>query len=271
MFLALLSFNWQEHTNKEQQKKALSIFAIILIGIWFWSGIHKLNLKFFTVGYPWLISVFPKFAKPLFTFLGLFATVVEAGGAISLLFKRTRKVGVILLTVMHLFLLTTVILHNNNHSIISWNIAQIMFLWLIFWNSSLEINLFERKNLIYKLLFLLMPLFSYLNLWNDSLSFKLYSWNYKEGEIRIPRVMGISKLPDEITNSSRRYILPIQKWSYTATNSSPFYSERVYKNVFREACKINNRFRLNIFQRPTINSIRSARKTYKCTSDEIKL
>lgn len=170
---------------------------------------------------------------------------------------------------MHLFLLTTVILHNNNHSIISWNIAQITFLWLVFWNSSLEINLFKKENLIFKLLFLLLPLFSYVNLWNDSLSFKLYSWNYKEGAIHLTRGKEAKNLPPEMTKSLNHYVIPVQKWSYEATNSSPFYSEKVYKSVFKEACKINNNFLLKISQRPTINSIWSTQETYRCNNHEV--
>jgi len=275
MFLALAGFNWLKNEKENSdQKRLLSVFAIILIGIWFWSGVHKLNYKFFTVGYPWLISVFPEYLKPLLGMLGLFSTVVEAGGAICLIFKKTRKLGIALLSIMHVFLLLVVILHNNNHSVISWNIAQILFLWLVFWKSDLEINLFKlgsfkadslkTQNLLYKSLFIILPLFSYVGLWNDTLSFKLYSWNYKEGEIIVLARKIPKNLPEEMTANIKRNIIPIQTWSYQATNSSPFYSEKVYKSVFKKACKINKNLQLVISERPNIQSIISKRHKYRC-------
>ena len=109
-----------------------------------------------------------------------------------------------------------------------------------------------------------MPFFSYFNLWNDSLSFKLYSWNYKEGEILITSRKIPENFPKEISKSILGRIIPIQNWSYHATNSSPFYSEKVYKTVFKEACKINKNLNLIISGRPNIKSIRSKRKRYRC-------
>ena len=125
-----------------------------------------------------------------------------------------------------------------------------------------------------------MPLFSYFNLWNDSLSFKLYSWNYKEAEIISPArffsserpALGISikDLPTEISNSIiHKRIIPIQKWSYEATNSSPFYSEKVYWNAFEEACKINENFLLKLSGRSKFNSIYSRGKTYRCNGKQV--
>ena len=290
MFLALSFVNWKTpEANTDKRIAAVtSCLAVILFSIWFWSGLHKLNLKYFVVGFPWMISPFTTYAPYLRFLLGLAAiisTPIETGAALLLLQNKTRKVGVILLCLMHIFILLSIgpVGHNINHSVWSWNIAQIILCWAIFWNNK-ELNfkqiLFGKTHLLVTTLFLIMPIFSYFSLWDDSLSHTLYSWNTRDAEIEIKSDAVENQLPAEVKASIRnlngKKVLPILDWTYRSFNSSPYVSEKVYKNVFLKLCKHTQQFQdleMIYFSKPLFNSLHANKSIYTCieTSGQITI
>ena len=68
MFLVLATFSWKPETDKEKAaqawKRVSASLGIIVIGIWAWSGLHKISMRYLALGFPWLVSPFTKGFSP---------------------------------------------------------------------------------------------------------------------------------------------------------------------------------------------------------------
>jgi hypothetical protein len=294
MILALGFAPWdkEESDDKIQRnQQVLAIFGIVLISIWFWSGLHKINYRYWLVGYPWMISTITQYLNDstasALQGIGFLSTMVETGGALLLLFRPTRALGVIVVTGMHFFILLTLgpLGQNVNYSVWSWNVAQMSFAWLVFWKNPglspkailLGTTRFHKAVVI---LFLVMPTLNFVNLWDDFLSHALYSWSTKEAEIVIKDSSIEKDLPVNavaaIEEHNNQRFIHILRWSYIEFESPPYHSFRVFKNVFAELCQDVSQpsaLELIIFDRPPAFSTKSKKHRYLCkkTGDSLEL
>ncbi len=286
MLLPLAFFNWRPEPDQQKAlKKWLSICAtlsIVVISIWMWSGIHKISMRYFAVGYPWLISPFTEgFSEHMLSLVhatAFFSTPTETGGALMLLFRKTRNLGVLVITAMHMFILLTFgpLGHSFNHSVWSWNVAMLAFVWLFFWNNrtlSFRDILFGNGFLhkLIALFFLVLPVLNYFGHYDDFFSHKLYSWTTKEAEIEVHSSEVIEELPEEMSqwihDSDGRQFVHVLKWSYSLFESPPYHAYRVFHAVFQKTCdtvELKQDLELVIFETPHWITARSEQVRYRC-------
>ena len=286
MFAVVAGCRWQQgpldDIEKERNQRLLCMLGLILISIWFWSGVHKINIRYMLKGYPWMLSPFlPHLPETVQHALLAFAVVtpfIESGAAVMLLFPRTRVLGVLLLTSMHLGILVVFgpLGLNFNRSVWSWNVAQIAFVFFCFWKRTGPHwrNILWSDNWAHRVIlffFLCMPIGSPFGIWDDFLSHKLYSWSTKEAEIDLLKPEVEAELPEEVTHGIRvkngRRFVHVLKWSYHVFESPPYHAYRVFNSIFAKLCdNVTHRedLELRIFGNPSfITGITDITK-YRC-------
>jgi len=76
---------------KKQEVNKLGYFSIMLIGIYFWSGFHKLQPGFFEYIFKYMLIDFFNINLSNYSFVGYLVPVIEIGIAFGLLFKKNKK------------------------------------------------------------------------------------------------------------------------------------------------------------------------------------
>ncbi len=286
MFIALLGFDWKRENGEKhalaQQRTVLLTLAVVLIGIWFWSGSHKINYRYVFVGFPWMMHPFAeKLAEPLSSLLlsfGFFSFLLESGGAFSLLFRRTRKIGMIVIVSMHFFILLTFgpLGLSFNHSVWSWNVVMIAFCIMIFsYLSEASFSDFiPGKGTLHRtilLLFCFLPGLNFFGVYDDFLSHALYSWTTIEAEIELHSDTVEEELPAEILPSierlENRSFVHVLRWSYSVFESPPYHAHRVFVSVFDKLChsiKSKEDISLYVYGKPNWRTGKSLVDVYRC-------
>ena len=278
-----------ENPDSEEERVLNSLRAIVL-GIWFWSGLHKISAAYIALGYPWMVRPFLPYIPVAYhnavLATSLLSPLVETGGALLILFPRTRIAGRIVLTGMHLMILLIFgpLGLNWNPSVYSWNIAMIFFIWTFFGDSGAgprQILLGTGRTLkhlllhrIVAILFIGMPFFNFFGLWDDFLSHCLYSWTTKEAEV-VVTAAAESSLPPEMRQNIRRMnderIVPVLDWSFRVFESPPYHSYRVFHAIFEKICRETSGgdgITFRIFEKPSILTGHSERISYRCAPED---
>lgn len=121
----------------------LALLRLYVVTVYLYSGLQKLNPNFVYEMTPWL-------AAPTLGWLGISTTAVGDGGwlaaaigaagvealmGVSLLYQRTRSVGVVLAVLMHGFILLTIgpFGHRWNEVVWGWNGFMVVVVPALFW------------------------------------------------------------------------------------------------------------------------------------------
>lgn len=208
MFFILAFFNYRCDDSRQQTAIILT-FKLMVASIYIWSGLQKLNPHFLSDTFPWLMEPITNHmaANSIdnFKFLGYSFPLIETATGICLLIPSLQKLACISAITMHIFILIVLspIGHNYNPVVWPWNVAMIAFVLLLFYNE-VHFNSIDLRNAlrfysvkIVLVLFMLMPLFNFFNLWDSYLSHNLYSGNTSGGELYISNEMK-EKLPEHI-------------------------------------------------------------------------
>ncbi len=248
--LMFLSFCIKAPDSSQRNQRVLDILRIIVFGTYFWSGIHKFNTHFVyrsflavdnllpmdLSGYEWL-----KYAM-------LTMPVLEVAFAIGLLFGRTRKWSVVMLSLMHLLIIGMLGIKGWNFIVIPWNVAMTIFMISLFWNNQEEdmLRLNPGRSLIKAVITILvfvMPLFNFFGLWDHYLSFSLYSYKTPFTAIFLTKEH-VEVLPEGIKDYVRtvndKQYLETTLWLSEETNTMPYPEERVYRKVYDHICGFSN-------------------------------
>jgi hypothetical protein len=232
---------------------ALNTCCLIVASTYIWSGLAKLNPIFIGETLPFLIKPFTGSGTGALQWLvrplAFLAPLLECGLGIGLLTRRFRAPAVFCAIAMHTFILGAIgpLGHGLNAVVWPWNVAMIAFLLILFvkrkeqpaprdiiWGRAFA---FQKIALV---LFGLMPLLSFFNLWDHYLSSALYSGNRNSGLIYLSDA-AFERLPDTIedyvTEGGRdRNELDIFDWSIGELNVPSYPEVRIYKNVARAIC-----------------------------------
>lgn len=135
------------------------VLIVLLTGVYFWSGFHKWNIHFFSGTYYWLMDLSPLtrglIENKAFSYI---LPALESVPALMLLFPRSRKYGIVLLVLMHLYIIYFMTLIEWGRGIIVWNILM-MILLLYCWNFQDSLKNFFKKENQYPLILLLFNSF----------------------------------------------------------------------------------------------------------------
>jgi hypothetical protein len=156
--------------------------------------LQKINLNFMENEFPWLVQpisgAFPSTSHFLHAF-GMVAPFFQVAFGVGLLTRRFRRASLIMAVAMHLFILAMFgpAGLNWNDIVWPWTAAMAIFDILLFsgtvdfsWRELLS-NWRDPDYVAAVLLFAILPVFSFFNLWDSYLSSALYSGNLTEAQI----------------------------------------------------------------------------------------
>jgi predicted DCC family thiol-disulfide oxidoreductase YuxK len=251
MLLALGLFSW-DFNDKTQAKAVLNTCRLVIVCVYFWSGMQKLNIYFLLGTFPWfvepIIRQLPESFRQIAIIFGIFVPFFEIGTGIGLLINKTRPYAILGVIAMHIFILYSLgpFGHNWAPSVWPWNIVMMLLVVVLFWktNDSLQDILWVRNFSFQKIILILfgiMPLFSFFNAWDSYLSFTMYSGNTNSA-FMIFAYHSRNSLPHDInqyviTNENRYPTLNLSLWAYDEFNVLPYPETNVYKAVARDVCQ----------------------------------
>lgn len=229
----------------DEREAATETLRLIIVCIYFWSGIQKLNDGFLHDTFRWMLEpIVGSNAASLdwlAHWLAWTAPVIECAIALGLLLPRTRRIAVCLVIAMHAFILASIgpFGHRHNSVVWPWNIAMPVLVVQLFWRGEGPgVRLpFQKAVLV---LFGVLPALSLVGLWDTYLSFSLYSGNQSMASIYMSDAVA-DKLPDRIQevvddNDSKVDELDVEAWSYDELNVPPYAELRVFRNISRHVC-----------------------------------
>lgn len=234
------------------KKQFINYFCFLLLIIYFNSGLHKLNGAFlYTV---WENMILHRFLNIEYEqikgfglyihYSGLFLGIVESLAALGLLFTKTQKVAALFLIVMHIFILAMISPLGLNYNAIvwPWNILMILLLYLVFVHNKSQLiflkNLVKGLNFIPFIVVGILPFFCFVGLWDNFLSFNLYSGGTKYLEICL-------KTPENLNNKEIYVIkkgkicnnnsaIQVQDWSLKELNITVYPERRVLIDIINK-------------------------------------
>jgi hypothetical protein len=232
MVLALTQFD-------KNPKVVKQCILLILVGTYFWSGMHKWNDVFFEKwanGLSKRIPFVPNWMRIVFTYAVPF---LEASFGAFLIFTKTRKIGIGLIAVMHTIILTTFIRGGYGYIVFPMTFFNVFVLFYLFYKSSLSLkDLFVMKHPKSIALFLIAIVFPFLNFigfYDHILSFSYFSGKPKYCKIHFNNPKDIEALPEHIRisvkNESQDYYIYLNDWSGRTIGVIVYPEERVYKKV----------------------------------------
>jgi hypothetical protein len=230
-------------------RAALDICRFIVASTYFWTGIQKLNVTFVRETWPDMASFLPGFWQSVVShvppFTILLIPLVEILVAFGLLTRRFRNGAVLLATATHLAILTLLVLTGENTVVWPWNIAMLLFVWILFWQdkeaTARRIVAGKRAfHLLVLILFGVLPSLSLVGFWDSYLSSSIYSGNTYQAAIYLSPAV-LARLPASIHphvwQKSEPFFLDINRWSYDELHVPLNPEPRIYRQVARRICQ----------------------------------
>jgi hypothetical protein len=232
----------------------LAAWRVVLVGLYLWSGIQKLNATFMTRVFPWLVqpvaAVLPAGLQQVLLAGWMVIPMTEIAVAVGLLVPRLRNAAVVAAVATHVVVLGLLgpLAHGRNAVIWPWNVAMAVLVALLFWNargvSALD-TLVPRRigaHAVLLALFVALPVLSFAGRWDAYLSGELYSGNLKVGALSITDRVA-ARLPDAarrhvMSNRSGANALDLYEWSMGELSVPSYPEDRVFRAVARDVCRL---------------------------------
>lgn len=246
--LAALGFGaWKEPPVKGN-RAALKCCALIIVSIYFWSGVQKLNASFIYEVWPGMLEPLLRFLpgglKSLPRFTALIIPLLEICIAMGLLTRRFRNASVILAIATHAVILALLIPTGENTVVWPWNIAMGFLVLILFWQNQEttagQILVPKRAfHTLVLILFAILPPLSLIGLWDSYLSSALYSGNNYRGVIYINRPV-MDRLPaalyQYVWSDVQPMFLDPTLWAYGELNVPVYPEPRVFRRITEQVC-----------------------------------
>lgn len=237
----------------------MGLARILVLGIYFWSAIGKVDYQFaHTVG-PEMLSVpfgllgidSQQIDIRLLAIFALMLPLAEFAAAFLLAIPRTRPVGVALAIIMHLALLIILGPLGLNHrpGVLLWNVFSLIQVWLLFWpirmaaskdpsyfesgspaaSQSIVRSLFPVYSALTITAMIVLPVVERWGFYDHWPSWALYAPHSSRVTLLIPK-SEIASLPQELQPLIRQpdenlYVsVPLDRWSLE-TLRAPIYPQ----------------------------------------------
>jgi hypothetical protein len=250
MLAAFALYLWNG-ADENHQRVLLNTCRVIIAASYFWSGLQKLGVGFIDQIFPSLINPYLNFIvgtinlvpRPLIVLVPL----LEIAIGIGLMTRRFRNLSVLLAFMTHVLILGLLIPLKRNSVVWPWNIAMAALAFILFWRASdfsLREALLPKKlglQTVVLILFVIMPVFSFFNLWDSYLSSSLYSGTIETAAIDVSESTK-QRMPPAIqtyVQLSRRTNTPQinpTRWSLLELNVPSYPERRIFINVTRKIC-----------------------------------
>ncbi|MEZ4104638.1 MAG: DUF393 domain-containing protein [Candidatus Paceibacterota bacterium] len=277
----LFLISWSKTLSNLRIEEILDAARLVVIGIYFWSGVQKMNTAFILETFPWftesLWSSYGDVGAIVALTAAIFIPFIESLLAIGLLTHRFRTISIIGSTAMLLLVISTIITgHSWNSVVWPWNFAIFSMVLILFlrYDSTLGdfLNRIRIKRNILALLatavFIIMPIGNYFGLVDHYLSWSLYSGRVPTAELKASKDTINDLAPTaELDNREK---LPFPTWTITTMNLVPYPQERVFLNIFHKLCKKyqDPEISMVITTRPFFESHKRLETNYACSSEK---
>lgn len=242
----LLTYSFFPANNED---KIITILAVIMAGIYFWSGVQKFNYTFINETFIWLIEPVYKINSaeiPIgFKTLAFIAALIECTSGALLITKRHHRKAAIVLMGMHFFILTVLgpFGHTTNTVTWPWNIAFIILLYILFIKKdhSSDSSLLTIKNTAFSwgifAVFWILPALSFPGFWPKNLSSALYSGNKARATIYLSEDI-VKQLPDNVKTHVNEYdySIMLNTWSQKELGVAIYPNSDVHRRIFKKLC-----------------------------------
>ncbi len=231
------------------EKLPIGVIQFLLSCIYIFSGLQKFNAGFALQTYPWLIEPITSYFSDRVTQWAnqtfLLAPVIETLAGIGLLFSRTQSFSKWTLIGMHLFILSMLgpLGHSYNMVVWPWNLSFILLLGIVFSRDSgfsiasflkLEIGSLKYVSIV---LFGILPILSFFNLWPMHFSSALYSGNKIKTEVFLPTNL-TETFPEylQVNFSEFENAITLNSWTQAELNVAVVPEKKVHQKIFVELC-----------------------------------
>ena len=218
-------------------------WQLIIAGIFFFSGISKLNSSFIhdswqnLILHRWLgIGDFGITVVRL----GYALPLIELSAAICLLINRTRKAAVLVLIFMHIIILLMLgpLGLNINAVIWSWNLLMPLLLISLFYRSSFKFDqLFAAKPFTWLIVLCcwLLPWLQLAGYWDKYLSSVLYGGGVEQLFICTDDPKAKTEMSAYMDNEFKVIpcspVLSVYKWGIAEMRTAPYPEKRVFNAI----------------------------------------
>lgn len=237
--------------------EALAAWRVVLVGLYLWSGIQKLNATFMTRLFPWLVEpvagVLLVGLQRILLAGWMVVPAMEIAVATGLLLPRLRNAAVVGSIATHLVVLVLLgpLGRGTNAVIWPWNAAMAVLVALLFWSSrgasaldTLD-TLGPRRigaHVATLALFVALPVLSFDDRWDSYLSGELYSGNIKVGALSLSDGV-VARLPDAarrhvVSDRAGANMLDLFDWSMGELSVPSYPENRVFRAVARDVCQL---------------------------------
>lgn len=275
-FYSLILVFFYHPKKQPDPSQVLNAIRIVLICMYLWSGLHKLNVSFLTIEFPQLVQDFfggrYSFVFSLAKKLAILVPLIEVIAGMMLIFPKRRLFGFVLAICTHLFVLLLLSGIRHNPIVLPWNIALILLGWVVFFKNDTPIAFSGSKNLALVFLVGVMPLFNLVNAWGDYLSWSLYSARNKLFYVAIAekhwaQFKYLEPALISQGDSSKPYIVDVNKWSFQELNVPVNPEYRVFRGISKHFCQSDlteNELFFMVYKKP-VNSQNLTR--WSCGND----
>ena len=240
--------------NRKNEQAALLLLLIVFSSTYFYSGLQKFNPHFLKI--VWKRTILEAFLhlpnnitqQAITIRLGYIVPATEIALGICLLIRRTRKIAMAFLIVMHLVVLIIIGPWGINYNLIvwPWNLAMAVF-FVIIWNKEIDmaqVKLLLKPNInwITIIAWVCLPLLNFIGYWDYFFSSSLYAGRIDMCNIEItkpPQNFELNKYykPKENSDTSNIETIVVQTWAMGEFNTPSCPQARVYKKIKQQWIK----------------------------------
>jgi hypothetical protein len=230
----------------QDENRLKTYWQMIMVGLYFFSGLSKLNQKFILQGWNGMILhdwIGYTIQHTWMYKLGYLMPLIEMGAAIALFFNRIRKTGVVLLCIMHVFILLMFGPAGLNINIVlwPWNILMPFLLFILFYRNQINHAVLKQKQPLAWLIIFCWWVLPWLNLFgycDDFFSGKLYSGKTQylficTSNPHTKKIFAAYFAPSS-TSSVCDSAISVFKWGIQEMKVPPNPELRIYKKIIQQ-------------------------------------
>lgn len=234
--------------NHHNTKAGLTAVAFLMVSIYIFSGLHKVNGGF--LHSVWDSMILRRFftvpntliKQPWLHYAGLLLPLLEIVLGFALLLLKNKRIPALLLIGIHLFILLLLgpLGLNYNSIVWPWNCAMILFLYVMFCRRDAQFTfslMWKGWNRAILLFWGILPILSFAGYWDYYLSSSLYSGNTPKLAICIKDAKAAKGLEEYFAKKDGFKIcngdamITLQNWALKEINVPPYPEERYYRKV----------------------------------------
>jgi hypothetical protein len=254
----------------------------IVSGLWFWSGVQKLNASFLESGLTAIVpsSDLPEAVRSLLVRAGIVVPALEIAIGLGFLWARTRRAAAFAAIAMHASILGLLgPLGDSWNSVVwPWNLAMIVFAWVLARGSEdarttlgLGARGRDRRaaavHALAVVAFWLLPALSFVDAWDAYLSASLYSKNIRQAAFKVAPEAGARMPSDLRARIDEDGLLWLMDWSLDELNVPAYPEERVFTRVAAALCehsRTDGDLVMIVAHRPPVLGGERGTSTYRC-------